>query len=360
MNEKTFERLLEDLKSDDYSKVEDAANTLCSLKDSTILSMIKGTLKTSDNPLIQRVLLLSLKNYENLDYQNYLPYLENENEDVKEAAQELFIAGKESAIPVLIRVISSSASEQLKSSVVFTLGQYHQKEVIVPLLSALNDSSVLVRIVAAYSLSSYEGEDVTCSLIEHLNDEDDEVKEEILYSLKGRELSVSQISEILPLLSHDSSHIRIAAINVLNVHVPDIMANDQDPKVRREVATVSVSASVLVKLCGDENASVRMASVETIHKNGLKMDELMISLTKDENPGVRRSAATALENSSGSTVINALEVVLHDSKPGVSAAAAKALGKIGGEEAKRVLEGFKDSGNAILAGIIKEALSQIK
>jgi len=360
MNEKTFERLLDDLISDDYTKVEDAANTLCSLRDSTILPKIQKTLEISKEPLVQRVMLLSLRNYDNLNYQTFLPYLSHEDENVKEAAQELFLSGKEQAIAILVNVVSTDNSEQLKSAAVSTLGQYHQNNVIDPLLTALNDNSPVVRIVAAYSLGTYSEEEVTSSLMQHLSDEDEDVRCEILYSLKGRKLSMEQISEILPLLSQTNPEIRLAAVSVLDVHVPDIMANDMDAKVRREVATVSISGTVLIKLCSDENASVRMAAAESVRKNGLKMDELMIELTHDENPGVRRSAAEALGESSGTEVLRALEGVLHDSKPGVCAAAAKSLGKIGGDEAKKILENFKESGNPILSGIIKEALSQIK
>jgi len=360
MNEKTFARFVDDLSSNDYAKVEDAANTLCALRDSNILPFIIKTLEEATQPLVQRVMLLTLCNYDNLDYCKFLPFLVNTEEDVKEAAQTLFLKGKKGGFSVLVNALQESDDVQLKCSIVSTLGQYHNDDVIVPLLSSLNDSSEVVRVVTLYSLASYRQPEITEAILCQLKDHNEEIVEEALFSLRGRDFSKNQLMLIAELLNNSNPDIRSAAVSVMDIHVPDKMVNDSEAKVRRSVAEVSLTSNVLSQLCRDENSSVRMAAIDSIAKNGFKMDDILIPLVHDENPGVRRSVATALGNSSEHEVIQALIVLLNDSKPGVSAAAARSLCKIGGNEAKVALENFKNTNNPILSGIIKESLSQFK
>lgn len=51
---------------------------------------------------------------------------------------------------------------------------------------------------------------------------------------------------------------------------------------------------------------------------------------------------------------------MSDPKPGIRAAAANSLGKIGGEKAKAALVSASQVKNPILAGIIKNALSELE
>ncbi|HJJ96160.1 MAG TPA: HEAT repeat domain-containing protein, partial [Methanocorpusculum sp.] len=87
------------------------------------------------------------------------------------------------------------------------------------------------------------------------------------------------------------------------------------------------------------------------------MEDVLLPLLSDAVPGVRRAAVTALALSRRPDVVAALIDCLHDPKPGVQAAAATALGEIGGDEVIAALTAASKSGNAILRGIMKNALN---
>ena len=356
MNEKTFARLLLDLNSEDYAKVEEAANTISALRDSNALPLILSALETG-SPLIKRVMLWALQNYPSLDYSLFVSYLSSPDSDVSEAAQVLFMVGKEKSVDVLSQVLHSSADEKLICSVVETLGQYREEYVCSPLISALTSPFPSVREVAAYALAFYRTPAVTEGLFSLLSDVTP-VVHAALTALRHRSLDENRINLILPLLMHEESAVRVAAVHVLDAHVPDSAADDADSKVRRAVAETTANVDVIKKLCRDSDSSVRMAAVDNLQKLGINMDEMFISLLKDENPGVRRAAASALGNSSGDTVISALIEALSDVKPGVCATVASSLGKIGGEEAISALKKYENNRNPILSGIIKNALSE--
>ena len=63
MNAKTFARLVADLSSEDFAKVEDAANTICALRDANAYPLILEALGLG-TALVQRVMLWALRNYE--------------------------------------------------------------------------------------------------------------------------------------------------------------------------------------------------------------------------------------------------------------------------------------------------------
>ncbi|MBO5430916.1 hypothetical protein J5991_02600, partial [Methanocorpusculum sp.] len=92
MNAKTFARLVADLSSEDFAKVEDAANTICSLRDANAYPLILDALQ-SETPLICRVMLWALRNYTIADYAQFLPFVCSADDDVREAAQVLFMEG---------------------------------------------------------------------------------------------------------------------------------------------------------------------------------------------------------------------------------------------------------------------------
>ncbi len=356
MNEKTFAKFLLDLNSEDYAKVEEAANTISSLRDSNALPLILSALETG-SPLVKRVMLWALQNYSSLDYSLFVSYLSSPDSDVREAAQVLFMVGKEKSVDVLAQIIHTSTDEKLICSVVETLGQYREEYVCSPLIYALTSPFTSVREVAAYALTVYRAPAVTDGLLLLLSDVP-QVVHAALMALRNRSFDENQINLIIPLTVHEDRAVRVAAVHVLDAHVPDSVANDVDPKVRRAVAETTATVDVIKKLCMDSDSSVRMAAVDSLQKHGINMDDMLISLLKDENPGVRRAAASALGKSSGDKVISALIEALSDVKPGVCATVASSLGKIGGEEAISALKKYENNRNPILSGIIKNALSE--
>ena len=357
MNAKTFARLVADLSSEDFAKVEDAANTICALRDANAYPLILEALGLG-TALVQRVMLWALRNYELSDYTQFMPYVASDDDDVREAAQVLFMEGGDAACRALVSSLSVD-DLNLQYAAVETLGQMRSECAKKPLLSSLSSSSPEVRELAAYSLARFTDDDVTCALLSCLSD-DSAVCAAALSGLRGRVLSSDALLSVMPLLSNPDVLVRSAAVYVLDAAVPDSAAEDCDSRVRRAVAEVTSSASILRMLLMDADSSVRTAAADAAGKRGMRMDEVLIPMLKDEMPGVRRAAAAALANAEGDVVISALVGALSDPKPGIRAAAANSLGKIGGEKAKAALVSASQVKNPILAGIIKNALSELE
>ena len=357
MNAKTFARLVADLSSEDFAKVEDAANTICALRDANAYPLILEALGCG-TPLVCRVMLWALRNYSLSDYAQFLPYVCSADDDVREAAQVLFMEGGEPACRALVSALSS-ADVNLQYGAVETLGQMRSECARQPLIDSLSAAAPEVRELAAYSLARFTGEEVTAALLSCLSDEAG-VRTAALSGLRGRELSSDALLSVMPLLSDADAGVRASAVYVLDAAVPDSAAKDADSRVRRAMAEVTDSASILRELLTDADSSVRTAAADAAGKRGMRMDEVLIPLLSDEMPGVRRAAAAALAHAEGDAVVDALIGALSDPKPGIRAAAANSLGKIGGEKAKEALLSASQVRNPILAGIMKNALSELE
>ncbi|MDO5845638.1 MAG: HEAT repeat domain-containing protein [Methanocorpusculum sp.] len=356
MNEKTFVRLIADLNSGDFAKVEEAANTVCALRDCDVLPSIFHALD-GGTPLVQRVMLWALRNYQGLPYADLARYLVSEDDGVREAAQVLFLEGDDTAAETLVSAVSSGDRE-MQYAAVETLGQFHNTLAIHPLMSAVQSPDADIREIAVSSLGMYRCPEVTAVLLAALADETG-VRRAALCGLRGRRLSSDELLSVMPLLSDAAEEVRAAAVYVLDAAVPDAAAEDASPRVRRAAAEVAADRTVLERLCLDADSSVRTAAADAAAKHGLQMDDVILPLLHDAVPGVRRAAASALGNSSGEVVLQALIAALNDPKPGIRAAAATSLGKIGGDEAAAALEAAAKVKNPILAGIIKNALGNM-
>lgn len=358
MNERTFARLVSDLESPDFSKVQTAANTITSLRDENAYPLIMDALK-NESSAVQRVMLWALQNYKDADYTNYLSFLTSEDSDVREAAQALFMDGGNSAEKALESAVHS-ADTTLQYAAVETLGNLRTPAAENMLIEALLAEDDSVRFLAASALSAYPSDAVTAALITSL--ECSTTALSVLFSLRGRTLSSEELKAIYPFVSDADSAVRAAAVYVLDAAAPDSAADDEDAKVRRAAAETTASADVLKKLIHDKEAFVRSAAVESAAKQKLVLTDCFISLLSDEHPGVRRAAASALGNpgnTAAEKVITALKDALHDKKPGVRAAAANALADIATPQAKTVLEAALDEKNPFLSGIMKSALERL-
>ena len=357
MNERTFARLIADLESTDFVKVEAAANTIAALRDENIRPLLEKALRDG-KPVVQRVMLWALRNYETDDYTPYLQYLLSEDSDVKEAAQVLFMA-ENPAAEIALDAALSAPDVRLQYASVETLGHLRTASAEASLISALSAKEAAVRSLAASALSPFPSEKTTEALIFCLSDEADEVRLSALFSLRRRPLSAEQLKSVLPPAEDAEPEIRAAAVYVLDAAAPDAAAADSDFRVRRAAAETTASPAVLEALCKDAEASVRTAAADAAAKRKLVFEETFISMLSDAHPGVRRAAAAALGNARGASAeraVDALAFALRDKKPGVRAACANALAQIGGEKAKAALEAASSVKNPILSGIMKNAL----
>ncbi|HJJ30651.1 MAG TPA: HEAT repeat domain-containing protein [Methanocorpusculum sp.] len=358
MNERTFARLVSDLESSDFSIVQNAANTITSLRDENAYPLILDALK-KESPAVQRVMLWALQNYKDTDYAEHLIYLTSSDTDVREAAQVLFMEGGKSAENALKSAVHSADAE-LQYAAVETLGHLRTEAAEKLLIESLSAENSSVRLLAASALSVYPSDAATAALLNSLGRDD--IVLSALFSLRGRVLSSEELSAVYPFASHADSAVRTAAVYVLDAAAPDSAADDSDAKVRRAAAETTASAAVLKKLMTDKEAFVRSAAVDSAAKQKLDVTDTFIRLLSDEHPGVRRAAAAALGNSGSAapqTVIAALKDALHDKKPGVRAAAANALAEIATPDAKKVLEAALDEKNPFLSGIMKNALENL-
>ncbi len=354
MNERTFARLVAEIKGEDFAKVQEAADSICALCDAGVLPLIFRALE-AEPPLVQRVMLWALRNYKHSDYSRFLPFLMSPDEDVREAAQVLFMEG---GLPAAAALEGSFTSPDVSVwyAAVAALDHFHSEEATGPLLRAAGLADAQVRAAALRALFVYGSDEVTTTLIAALSDVSP-VRLAALCGLKGRRLSPEQLAQVWPLMDDSDAEVRAAAVYVVDAAVPANMAEDDDWLVRRAVAEVTTDFRRLEFLCMDEEATVRIAATDAACRRGLVIEDLMLELLYDEVPGVRRAAAAALGNGAGATVVAALAGALKDQKPGVRAAAAMSLGKIGGAAAVEALEGAVGVNNPILAGIVRNALT---
>ncbi|MCZ0860871.1 HEAT repeat domain-containing protein [Methanocorpusculum sp. MG] len=356
MDAKTFLCCIEAIKSSDIAVQEDAANAVAALTEKHWLPQILHHLD-DPNPLVRRVMLWTLRNYiGQISYPQFLAYLHDPDMAVREAALLLFMEGGSPACDALVAAVSSE-EEELRFSAVQALGQFRTPEAIVPLMHAAGAKNPDIREVAVLSLGVYADACVVPQLLAALADEP-QIRLAALEGLRGRELSPEDLVKISGCL-YDAEYpeIRAAAVAVLGPLVPEEIAADASSQVRRAVASAAASPELLAHLCTDADASVRMAAAEAIGKQGYIMEDVLLPLFSDAVPGVRRAAVTALASSRRPDVVAALINCLHDPKPGIQAAAATALGEIGGDEVIAALTEASKSGNAILRGIMKNALN---
>lgn len=359
MNERTFSRLIADLKSEDYTVVESAAVTLSSLRDENVRSLIDAVL-SSESPVVQRVLLWTLRNYRIDDYESYLSYLVAADRSVREACNVLFMEGGKKAVDVLRT--ASSGSYEMQYAVAETLSRIRSPEscqILTNMLASSKDTGVSMAV--ASSLSVFRSPESTDALCMKLVDAPDEVQVSLLFALRGRVLQSSHLAQIMPYLSSSSPDVRAAAVYVLDAVTPDFVVNDDSSKVRKAFAECTCSPSLLLRLCRDSDPSVRTAAATSSAKQQIASTDLFIAMMKDEYPGVRRAAVEALGSARGEDAekaVVALKSALHDSRPGIRAAAANALASIGGSGAKAALESAGEEKIPFLSGIIKNALSK--
>lgn len=357
MDAKTFLCCIEAIKSSDIAVQEEAANAVAALTDSCWLPQILHHLN-DPSPLVRRVMLWTLRNYAGqIAYPQFLAYLHDPDMAVREAALLLFMEGGSPACDALVAAAVSSEEEEIRFSAVQALGQFRTPEALVPLMHAAGAKNPDIREVAVLSLGVYADACVIPQLLAALAD-DPQIRLAALEGLRGRELSPEDLVQVSGCLSDaEFPEIRAAAVAVLGPLVPEESAEDASPQVRRAVASVTASQALLVQLCTDTDASVRMAAAEAVGKQGYMMEDVLLPLLSDAVPGVRRAAVTALASSRRPDVVTALIACLHDPKPGIQAAAATALGEIGGDDVIAALTEASKSGNAILRGIMKNALN---
>ncbi|MDU9376409.1 hypothetical protein McpSp1_10230 [Methanocorpusculaceae archaeon Sp1] len=355
MDPATFLCCVEAIKSSDAAGQEDAANQIAGLSDPSMLPQIWHHV-SDDSPLVRRVMLWTLRNYSSqIEYSPLLSCLRDPDMAVREAALLLFMEGGSSSTGALVDAVSST-DDALRFSAVEALGQFRTPEAVTPLMNAAISDNPDIREVAILSLGVYADACVVPTLVAALDDEP-QIRLAALEGLKTRPLSPADAEKVSVCVSDADPAIRTAAVAVLGKHVPKSCADDESSSVRRTTAAVIASPEILGKLCCDADPSVRMAAAEAVGKRKYAMEDVLLPLLSDEVPGVRRAAVTGLAFSKRPDVVPALIRCLSDPKPGVQAAAATALGEIGGDEVIAALSASSQSGNAILRGIIKNALS---
>lgn len=346
---------LEAIKNGDSAVQEEAANAIVALNDPRYLPQIRHHLNDPD-PLIRRVMLWTLRNYAGrFAYAPLLPYLNDPDMAVREAALVLFMEGGADAAGALVDA-TLAADQATQFAAIQALGQFRTSEAIRPLIRAAESPNPDIREVAVLSLGVYQDPEIIPALFRALED-GPQIRIAGLEGLKNRDLSAAEKNTVAGCLNDEHPEIRAAAVHVLGPATPVSAAQDAEPLVRRAAAEFLTDADLLARLCADQDSSVRTAAAESIGRQNLGMEDTLLPMLGDPVPGVRRAAVTALGNSGRPDVIPALIRCLQDPKPGIRAAAATALGNIGGDEGIAALEEAAKSGNPILRGIMQNALN---
>ena len=147
---------------------------------------------------------------------------------------------------------------------------------------------------------------------------------------------------LLKLVGDEDASVRQAAVNALNSLAVSSMSeriipllNDPDPNVRESAAKIAgyfgypESAGALLELTGDENERVRSAVIEHLpFVEDERVLDVLFRALKEETANVRAAAARALGNMDGSEVVQRLIEGLSDEDVWVRYFCARALGRL--------------------------------
>lgn len=121
----------------------------------------------------------------------------------------------------------------------------------------------------------------------------------------------------------------------------------------------------LMKIAGDEGvfpvARARAMLALTYFKTADTAKLVADKAANDKNPYMRSSAYEALANMEGERAIKALGAGLKDSDVMVRLSAIRSLGKVGGPEAKKLIEdNAQEEKNPTAAAVMKKSLEQMR
>jgi HEAT repeat protein len=242
------------------------------------------------------------------------------------------------------------------------LGSFSDPRAVQPLIDALQDGVVAVRVNAATSLGSYYRDTrVISALLHSADDESARVRSGTARAMAH--VQDDRIAAKLQLMTEDSdSDVRLLAASALQYQAGDRMVFERvglnvEDKVESAIAAI-LSDDVMdegdMELLRNSNPRVRARLLEVVGEQQSEQGvKLVIPGLKDINPAVRKTAVDTLARM-GASAIPALIDALGDSSQYVRAGAVEALAIIGGEQViKPVCQQMNDDSEIVRREVVR-------
>ncbi|MBW4647718.1 MAG: HEAT repeat domain-containing protein [Kastovskya adunca ATA6-11-RM4] len=232
--------------------------------------------------------------------------------------------GSEDAISLLLQIIEDKNEESLvRYGAAYALGELRCKNTIPALLQTMEDKDVQIRSGVAYALGKTGSEEAISILVKTLENqiEDQNVRSAAAYAL-GKIGSRTVITHLVEALSDQEYSVRMRAVEALG----ELGGSTEVP--------------LIIKILEnqDEYYDIRHTAAYVLGKIGTEAAiRGLLSVLKDRNPHIRRSAIDGLEKAKSEKtttklIENSLISCLNDEAFFVRQNAAYALGKIATSE----------------------------
>ena len=268
------------------------------------------------------------------------------------------------AIEPLVNLLQSDPSARVRLQALKTLaliaGSTHRDMLNTAFITALADSSDVIRAEAARWLGQYRSEPALDALRDLLlNDSSDKARSRAAYALAYIEPALGTlaatgtvgIEALLTALSDSERSVRLRAIwalgklksagairslaNILESDSPNYHEKQMAAEALGNIGDPSTVEPLVSALQFDRHEGVRCAAAEALGKLGdlRSLHFLIHTLHNDVVPAVRASAAKALEDLGTSNASDALLIALNDSSPDVLFRVVQALQVVGDSRA---------------------------
>lgn len=206
-------------------------------------------------------------------------------------------------------------------------------------------------------------EDPFTSNLKKLKDKDQFVRRQGAEAL-GNLRDQRAIPDLISALSDSSPLVRQAAVDALGLmratqsvkKIGELLVGDKESQVRQSAAVAlgyiggKEGESYLIKALSDNSAGVKYSAAASLGQ--IRSPEAVTALANslaDPDPGMRRSVLVALDRSEDSSPLPSVRSMLQDTDPVVRALAAKFVGKFKDQEARAQLaEMLKDTDNRVV------------
>jgi HEAT repeat protein len=317
----------------------------------------------------QQTFLLSVRTGMNSAAVDFLEeILTSSTRDLQKATIALLgMVGRESSIRKMLSLLTE---EDLEEPIVKSLQHINKQEAAV-LVGYLSSDNALVRRTVARVLGDIGSAEAEQPLLGLLNDENGHVRSMAAIAL-GRLRSKAAITPLLAMLSDEYESVQETAILALAAigeeSILDELIKDfstRDALLRRNISlllgkfSTDKAVAALAFALKDEEPDVRKAVVLALGgvPPGKSLKSLLLAIT-DDDPEVRMIAAEALAAMNAPETFAALVPLLEDSDLWVRAAAARGLGRIGGEQAGKILTAHLGTATDVFLLALVESLGK--
>jgi len=326
---------------------KESSNKIIDVLESTSSNKIKGEAiwglgKIGDNNAIDKILkyleveelryitISSLGKSRNKNYSDKIrPFLKSSNEqDLIRTVIALARLKDTKSIPDLLNILDGEISENLATSVIYTLGELQAKEAVPYLISylrkeeipedvivktllkigrlatdllidALQDDDLYIKTCAAKLLGDIGDRKAVSSLVATLQDDDIFVVDEVITSL-GKIGDETAIARLIDIYKQDNDYIKnrvkAAIFNIGDTKAFSVLINNIDDEKNKidEIMELfdemgSHKTSILIDSLKDKDKYVRISAINALkHLQASEIETIIADVIKDEDYNVRQ------------------------------------------------------------------------